>query len=845
MKFEKELINIEKSGDFSEIEFTLDESSKEFIMEMMSTQLYSSPKESLLRELVSNAVDAHTQIGQTKDVEVEYVEVNKLTGQFEAQLVIRDFGPGLSPEDFKNTYTKYFKSTKRDTNSQIGGIGIGCKSPLSYTDSFTVRTIHNKIDYTYVVAKSDSNGIKLFKLHEEPTELDNLTEIVVSLNTIYDKKDFENGIKRQLCYLKGIKYIGWSTDIKPIKIEYEDQDVVYSPDCPHVLTHIILGGVSYPIDWNLIKADALGINNSNRIGLKFNIGELKVSLNRETIYYTESTKKAICDKITSVQTKVFKELTDELKKETNFITLMQKLSQLRSSGYGLPVGRLENLSRFCIWQVGNKGVFDFEGIEVTSGYTFLKLFNTVEVSFDTYRGNVAYNNYYTEPTYYHSREVYYEEKGREVKKSKCIFKIGTIKGRAGIQKNAPFLLITAKTLDRVNFVSDKEFDSTIELQNKVKTLFKRDALDYDNYVVDESVFEDEEKKALFTKKELREQNKAIYAKILTVKDKQLRKEFVFTAFEPKAKEIKGLKGDVLIYGFSEDDDLLKNVGQVLYNSEKYKQDIFSISSSVNCRIIKIAIANEKYFKENTSAIHVKDWMKKGTDELIKFYTGYKINEVINRYEYLDYFKEFNSGMYSKYSQLLKYVEKYLSYGIDKQDGFVKNVLMYCDENKVQDDKVLKILTEVQEYCSDLGILKYIKAQSFGDLNKDQISCITDLLTIKNKAVTFKTPIKTVQEIAEIKGRAVVMQEFLTLVGLKKIDKANQWQHLGKNFYIYTKNSYLYNVRDWINTLPLAKLDLIKKDKKEIKDKVRDISQETDTKTEESEKVEEVLIEVEN
>ena len=91
---------------------------------MLRTNLYSDIHGSIIRELASNVVDSHIEAGKPDAVgEIEWIDENRLLG-VDAQLIIRDFGVGLSPERMRTVYGNYLSSTKRDSNDQTGGFGL-------------------------------------------------------------------------------------------------------------------------------------------------------------------------------------------------------------------------------------------------------------------------------------------------------------------------------------------------------------------------------------------------------------------------------------------------------------------------------------------------------------------------------------------------------------------------------------------------------------------------------------------------------------------------------------------------------------------------------------------------
>ena len=119
------------------------------IFDILSNKMYERPIEAIVREVYSNAIDANIANKSKGKLEVT------LPTSANPILKITDHGIGMSDEKIMKVYTEYGNSDKGDDNSQIGGFGIGCKTPFAYTDQFTVESCKDGIKSTYIAIKED------------------------------------------------------------------------------------------------------------------------------------------------------------------------------------------------------------------------------------------------------------------------------------------------------------------------------------------------------------------------------------------------------------------------------------------------------------------------------------------------------------------------------------------------------------------------------------------------------------------------------------------------------------------------------------------------------------------
>ena len=289
--------DIEVVGDIKEFKTSIDPRNLEFITTLLSSNLYSDPEQSFIREIVSNAWDSHVEAGTTDTPVI--ISFRDEPGN--KSVTIRDYGTGLSPERFQEVYCMIGSSTKRESNDFIGGFGIGKYSSLACSNTVYITSYYEGTAYYYVMVKS-GNQITTNLLHEKPTAEKNGVE--VTIKSISDLKPFNKALQ-YIVFFPNI-YVNGAEDapmINGAKLKRFKNFAAASMSKP-IPSKLLLGNVLYKCDKYHLKYEAQQFLNSienTGIVIKFDVGEINITPNRESIIYNADTIRKIEDRIMSAK----------------------------------------------------------------------------------------------------------------------------------------------------------------------------------------------------------------------------------------------------------------------------------------------------------------------------------------------------------------------------------------------------------------------------------------------------------------------------------------------------------------------------------------------------------------
>lgn len=267
--------------------------------------IYSKPKDAVLRELVANGIDSHRAAGTTDPVVVT------MPSKKFPEIIIADTGTGLSLEECEYNYGNYMRSTKRDTNEAIGYFGAGTKSPYSVTNQFSVETVKDGKLTVMIFGRHPDTGAPGYSIlaHVDTDRVNGLT-VKIPVDTSEEELDDWHEALRRVSYFwsesdVAVKAAPLSPYTYLVKLSHQRWDSPYpdSTACPKssISEHGFIPHADQLPDRATVRMGPVGytmpesMNNElfSHVILNVPMGALAIDPSRENIKDTAENKAVI------------------------------------------------------------------------------------------------------------------------------------------------------------------------------------------------------------------------------------------------------------------------------------------------------------------------------------------------------------------------------------------------------------------------------------------------------------------------------------------------------------------------------------------------------------------------
>lgn len=313
--------------------------------------LYSDPAAAVIRELSSNARDAHVLAGKS-DTPIKVITPSRFGN---SELIIIDEGVGLDEAGLE-TYVTLGESTKGDDNNQIGAYGLGCKSPLSMTSQFTVVSNKDGIKRHAVIGEMASGTLGMEILSIRETEEPNGVTVRVPVReediySLHNKaRDFFKFWSPGTVLLDGVQPYHFLDDLNEHQYVETTNATIYSSSETTYGNHVtvIMGNVAYPVSLDQIAVmlrekegeesfyrgsllGTIGLSPHSGMVLNVPIGDVELVPSRDALKYSSMTVNTIADLVLEARDESLEILSEKVQSAASYgeaEILIQKASEL-------------------------------------------------------------------------------------------------------------------------------------------------------------------------------------------------------------------------------------------------------------------------------------------------------------------------------------------------------------------------------------------------------------------------------------------------------------------------------------------------------------------------------------
>jgi hypothetical protein len=253
--------------------------------------LYSDPIRAIIRELSTNARDSHVLAGKA-DVPFEVHLPTWTSNLFK----VRDFGVGMSREKIETLYADFFASDKEDSNEMTGFLGIGSKSPLSYTRQFNIVSYQGGKKHLFTLCINENDVPELNDFGTVDTDEPDGLEVSFCVK----KEDYEEFKRKAVQVFQFFrvkpKFTGAQIEVPTVNFTHVHPTWSYygtGYGSEYRGPVLIMGDIAYPVapaNVDPFKYSHLCYAN---IVFKAEIGDVHMNASREGLEYDDVTKKSL------------------------------------------------------------------------------------------------------------------------------------------------------------------------------------------------------------------------------------------------------------------------------------------------------------------------------------------------------------------------------------------------------------------------------------------------------------------------------------------------------------------------------------------------------------------------
>lgn len=339
------------SGVSASVDYKIDTANLGHIASILR-KAYSDPIRAVIREYGTNACEAHMLNGNEK----KPFDVT-LPTSMAPTFKLRDFGPGLGTESFRDLFCSYGGSSKRSSNQFTGCLGIGCKSYGAYTDAATVIDIHDGVKRIWNSFIDETEVGKASLLSETKTKEPSGVEINIPVRPQDVERFRATAIKVYKVFdvLPNILNATLEEKQELVRMDYRSGSVT-GPNWSFNgagNSWLQMGLVLYPL-----KSDFSGPNSVKQlidagVYLRVNLGDVQIAPSREDLQYSPKTVNAIINQLKPVYEKLGESLITAVQSAPDYVQAHLKLTEFRRGEYSTSDFRntiIQKVRKDLVWK---------------------------------------------------------------------------------------------------------------------------------------------------------------------------------------------------------------------------------------------------------------------------------------------------------------------------------------------------------------------------------------------------------------------------------------------------------------------------------------------------------------
>lgn len=261
---------------------TIDEQSLAHVMNIL-TDMYEDSALAVIREYSTNAADSHAEAGNENPIRVT------LPSDISPTFIVKDQGVGMDEETLTKYFSKYGWSSKRETDEQVGMLGIGCKAGLAFTKQFTVHTVKDGIEILALITRESDGCGAIQIMNKSHTREPNGVEVRVPVPSVQVGRFREKAANFFKFWDRGTVLVNdsepeciWDGNSE-FPYELLDESVCFV-DEPY-LSYLVMGNVPYPFRHTE--------SGQSSFAAKIPIGSVDFTPSRESLNMTKRTQETI------------------------------------------------------------------------------------------------------------------------------------------------------------------------------------------------------------------------------------------------------------------------------------------------------------------------------------------------------------------------------------------------------------------------------------------------------------------------------------------------------------------------------------------------------------------------